>query len=174
MAAILLAMLLFGGGVAIVNEQAKMRKTTAEPFFKEIKDFLTKSKYFNLKDMNKIIEVSEKIKAQPSPTPNVALEPDLSSILNKKPEAWCPDKNNTTCSLQVRDVNFPMNCIGDISEEQCLQRIGKYIADENDKKVQLEEYCQRVNDVCVDYKNPNFATKQDCTKCDILIPNCNC
>ena len=31
MAAILIAMLLFGGGVAIANEQAKMRKTTKEP-----------------------------------------------------------------------------------------------------------------------------------------------
>ena len=43
---ILLAMLLFGGGVAIVNEQAKTRKTTAEPFFKELRNFLKKSKYF--------------------------------------------------------------------------------------------------------------------------------
>jgi hypothetical protein len=174
MAEILLAMLLFGGGAAIINEQTKKRNRTKEPFLKDLRDFLKKSKYFNLSDMNKIIEISNEIKIQPSPKITPTPEPDLNSILNSKPKAWCPNESNTTCSLHVRDVNFPSYCIGDIDKEQCLQRIGKYVADENDKKNQLKEYCQRINDVCVEYKNPNFASKQDCTNCDKLIPNCNC
>lgn len=179
MAGILIAMLLLGGGVAIINEQAKTRKTTKEPKLKvpklkDLENFLKKSKFFKVEDMPKLLKIADDIKKRRKPTPSVTVEPDIDYILNKKPEAWCPSENDNTCFLHVRDKNFPMNCVGDISKDHCLRRIGKYIANENNKKVQLEEYCQRVNDVCVEYRNPDFATKQDCTKCDTLIPKCNC
>lgn len=176
MAALFVIALLFLGGV-VLSENTKMRNTTKEPL-NELIQFLKKSKFFKLEDMDAMLEMAREIKEEssttPSPENDILNENDINSILNSKPKAWCPSGNNTTCSLHVRDVNFPSHCIGDFSKEQCLQRIGKYIADETDKKKQLNEYCQRINDVCLEYKNPDFASKTDCTQCGTAIPNCNC
>ena len=182
MAEILLAMLLLGGGAAVIAEQQKKRYITSpvsKDHLKKIKKFLKKSKFFKETDADKIISIVQKrisgekdIEEQNEQKEIIKEITQQNSVPVSLPQAWCPNDKRTTCSLYDKDEHFPTNCTGDIDKAQCLDRIQKYVADDNNKQSQLEDYCSRVNDVCVSYKNKQYATNQDRQKCGNLIPNC--
>ena len=183
MAEILMAMLLLGGGAAVVAEQQKKRHITSpvpKDHLKKIKKILKKSKFFKESDADKIISIVQKrisgekdLEEQQEQKKIIKEITESNSVPVSLPQAWCPNDQRTTCSLYDRDQQFPTNCIGDISKTQCLNRIEKYIVDENDKQSQLEDYCSRVNDVCVTYQNKQYATNKDHENCGDLIPGCN-
>tara|TARA_B100000902_G_scaffold388430_1_gene434065 strand:+ start:38 stop:589 length:552 start_codon:yes stop_codon:yes gene_type:complete len=183
MAEILIAMLLLGGGAAVVAEQQKKRYITApvsNDKLKNIKNFLKKSKFFKEKDADKLVSIIQKrisgekdLEEQQEQKEVIKEITGQNSVPVSLPQAWCPNDKRTTCSLYDKDQHFPTNCIGDITKTQCINRIEKYIVDENDKQSQLEDYCSRVNDVCVTYQNKQYATNKDHQKCGDLIPNCN-
>ena len=175
-----MAMLLLGGGAAVIAEQQKKRYITSpvsKDHLKKLKKFLRKSKFFKETDADKLVSIIQKrisgekdIEEQKEIIKEITQQ---NSVPISLPQAWCPNDKRTTCSLYDKDNHFPTYCIGDIDKKQCLQRIQKYVADENDKQSQLEDYCSRVNDVCVTYKNKKYAKPKDHKKCGDLIPNCN-
>jgi hypothetical protein len=183
MAEILMAMLLLGGGAAVIVEQHKKRNITLpvpEKEFKKLKKMLKKSKFFKETDALRIVNIvqkrlsGEKDAEEREEQQKIIKEiTNSNGIPNTLPQAWCPNDEKTTCSLFDKDQYFPTDCIGDFTKAQCLDRINTYVADENTKKSQLEDYCSRVNDVCVTYKSKQYATKQDHKKCGDLISGCN-
>tara|TARA_B100001175_G_scaffold235309_1_gene201683 strand:- start:964 stop:1515 length:552 start_codon:yes stop_codon:yes gene_type:complete len=183
MAEILMAMLLLGGGAAVIAEQQKKRTITSpvsEGKLRKIKKFLKKSKFFKETDADKIVSIIQKrisgekdLEEQQEQKEVIKEITEENSVPVSLPQAWCPNDKRTTCSLFDKDKHFPTDCIGDIDKKQCLDRIQKYIVDDNNKQSQLEDYCSRVNDVCVSYDNKQYATSQDRQKCGNLIPNCN-
>lgn len=171
MAEILMVMLLLGGAAAFIAEQNKKRKITSpvsDDHLKNIKNFLKKSKFFKEEDAHKLIDIVNK-KISGKQEEIIQQNPVPVSI----PRAWCPNDKRTTCSLYDKDKHFPTDCIGDINKNQCMDRIKKYVAVENDKISQIEDYCARINDVCVTYKNKKYARKMDHELCGKLIHNCN-
>ena len=185
MAEILLAMLLLGGGAAVIAEQQKKRYITSpvpKDHLKKIKKFLKKSKFFKETDADKIISIvqkrisGEKDKEEEEEDEQKEIIKEITesnAVPVSLPQAWCPNDKRTTCSLYDKDEHFPTNCTGDIDKKQCLDRIQKYVASDNNYKSQIENYCSRINDVCVTYKNKKYATAQERKLCGDLIPNCN-
>jgi len=183
MAEILMAMLLLGGGAAVIAEQQKKRTITSpvsKDHLRKIKKFLKKSKFFKETDADKIISIIQKrisgekdLEEQDEQKEIIKEITQQNSVSVSLPQAWCPNDKRTTCSLYDKDNHFPTDCIGDFNKEQCLDRIQKYVADDNNKRNQLEDYCSRVNDVCITYQNKQYATNQDRQRCGNLIPNCN-
>ena len=183
MAEILLAMLLLGGGAAVVAEQQKKRYVTSpvpKDHLKKIKKFLKKSKFFKETDADKIISILQKrtsgekdLEDQDEQKEIIKEITESNAVPDSLPQAWCPNDKRTTCSLYDKDEHFPTNCIGDINKKQCLDRIQTYVVSDNNYKSQIENYCSRINDVCVTYKNKKYANAQERKLCGDLIPNCN-
>ena len=182
MAEFLLAMLLLGGGAVVINEQRKKKRNITLPIpekdFKELKKVLKKSKFFKEKDALKIANIVKKRlngkkdeqEQQKEIIKNII---ESNTVPVSLPRAWCPNDEKTTCSLFDKDQHFPEKCIGDFTKEQCLNRINTFVANENDIKKQLEDYCSRVNDVCVTYEKKHYPTKQDRKICGDLFSDCN-
>ena len=183
MAEILLAMLLLGGGAAVIAEQKKKRYITSpvpKEHLKKMKKFLKKSKFFKETDADKIISIIQKRISGETEKEELQKQKDIIKEITEQntipvtvPQAWCPNDQQTTCSLYDKDQHFPKNCIGDVNKQQCLDRIQKYVASDSDHKKQIQDYCARVNDVCVTYKNKKYAKEKDRQLCKDLIPGCN-
>ena len=183
MAEILMAMLLLGGGAAVIAEQQKKRYVTSpvsKSNLKKIKNFLKKSKFFKETDADKIVSIVQKrisgekdLEDQDEQKEIIKEITQQNTVPVSLPPAWCPNDKRTTCSLYDKDEHFPTNCTGDIDKKQCLDRIQKYVASDNNYKSQIENYCSRINDVCVTYQNKKYATAQERKLCGDLIPNCN-
>ena len=178
MAEILLAMLLLGGGAAVIAEQKKKRYITSpvsKDHLKKIKKFLKKSKFFKETDADKIISIVQKRISEEEEDEQKKIIKEITEsneVPVSLPQAWCPNDEKTTCSLFDKDEHFPSDCIGDFNKLQCLDRINTYVADEN-KKSQIENYCARINDVCLTYESKQYATALDHKKCGDLISNLN-
>ena len=183
MAEILLGMLLLGGGAAFIAEQKKKRYITSpvsSDNLKKIKKILKKSKFFKETDADKIVSIIQKRLSGEKDKEEIEKQKDIIKEITEQnttpvtvPQAWCPNDQKTTCSLYDKDQHFPKNCIGDINKQQCLDRIQTYVASDNNHKKQIKDYCARVNDVCVTYKNKNYAKLADRQLCGDLIPDCN-
>jgi hypothetical protein len=184
MAEILLVMLLLGGGAAVIAEQNKKRKMTpsvSRDNLKKIKKFLKKSKFFKEADAGKIVSIinkringeKDKEEQKKKKTFQEITGMNTQIVPPTVPQAWCPNDKRTTCSLYDKDQHFPKNCIGDVNKQQCLNRIKTFVASDNNHKSQIENYCKRINDVCVTYKNKQYARKMDRELCGNLIPGCN-
>ena len=179
MAEILLGILLLGGGAAFIAEQKKKRNITLPVPAKELKKLkkmLRKSKFFKETDAMKILNIVQKRvsgeKDREEQKEIIKQITGSNSVPLSLPQAWCPNDEKTTCSLFDKDQYFPSDCIGDFNKSQCLDRINTYVADEN-KKSQIENYCARINDVCLTYESKQYATALDHKKCGDLISNCN-
>ena len=183
MAELLLAMLLLGGGAAVITEQKKKRYITSpvpKDHLKKIKKFLKKSKFFKESDADKIISIiqkrisGEKDKEEEDEQKKIIKEiTESNAVPVSVPQAWCPNDQRTTCSLYDKDEHFPSGCVGDIDKQKCLERIQTYVAVDNNHKSQIENYCSRVNDVCVTYQNKQYASAKDRKLCGNLISGCN-
>ena len=182
MAEILLAMLLLGGGAAAIAEQKKRNITLPVPAkeFKQLKKMLKKSKFFKETDAMKIVNIvqkrlsGEKEQEEQEEQKKIIKEiTESNAVPASLPQAWCPNDKRTTCSLYDKDEHFPSNCVGDFNKEQCLDRIQTYVASDNNHKNQIENYCSRINDVCLTYKSKKYATAKDRKLCGDLISGCN-
>jgi hypothetical protein len=184
MAEILLAMLLLGGGAAVIAEQNKKRNITSpvnSDILRKMKKFLKKSKFFKETDADKLLDIvqkrisGEKDEEEKKQIMRIKKITDMNTqiVLPTVPQAWCPNDQKTTCSLYDKDQHFPENCIGDVNKQQCLERIKEFVASENNHKSQIDDYCARINDVCITYNNKKYARKMDHELCGNLIPNCN-
>ena len=183
MAEYLLATLLLGVTAAVVAKESKKRNITLPVPAKELKKLkkmLRKSKFFKESDAMKIINIVQKRVSGEKDREEREEQKEIikqitgtNSVPLSLPQAWCPNDEKTTCSLFDKDQYFPSGCIGDIDKKQCLDRIQKYVASDNNYKSQIENYCSRINDVCVTYKNKKYATAREHKLCGDLIPNCN-
>ena len=180
MAELLLGMLLLGGGAAVIAEQNKKREITpsvSRANLKKIKKFMKNSKFFKEEDADKLVSIIKKrISGEKDKEEQKKIIKEITeqnTIPVTVPQAWCPNEQKTTCSLYDKDQNFPKNCIGDFNKRLCLDRIQKYVVSDKNYENQIQDYCERVNDVCVTYKNKKYAKKIDRELCGDLIPGCN-
>ena len=183
MAGILLGMILLSGSAIALNEHRKKRNITLplpEKQFRELQKGLRKSKFFKESDAMKIATIiKRRLSGETEREEREKQKKIIKKITEKNsvpvslPQAWCPNDKKTTCSLFDKDKYFPEDCVGDFNKLQCLDRINKYVADEDNVTSQIKDYCSRVNDVCVTYKNKKYATTRDRKICGDLISGCN-
>ena len=183
MAELLVAMLLLGGGAAVIAEQNKKREITppvSKDKIKKLKKFMKNSKFFKEVDTDKIVSIIQKRISGEKDKEELQKQKDIIKEITEQntipvtvPQAWCPNEQKTTCSLYDKDKHFPSDCIGDFNKRLCLDRIQKYVVSDKNYENQIQNYCERVNDVCVTYKNKKYAKKIDRDLCGDLIPGCN-